>query len=116
MTLTGKPSLLALRFVARRLGVPVRALAVVGDDPIVEILMARRGGATALAVTTGATRRGEWARQAPLHPPHGILGGLRGGVGWGAGAEEAAGGGGRVWTVRGGGEGARPPTAREAPP
>src|SRR5256886_15590664 len=43
MTLTGKPSLLALRFVARRLGVPVRAPAVVGDDPIVEILMARRG-------------------------------------------------------------------------
>ena len=90
MTLTGKPSLLALRFVARRLGVPVRALAVVGDDPVVEILMARRGGATALAVTTGTTRREEWARQARLHRPHGILGGLREVPGWVAGAEETA--------------------------
>src|SRR5256886_4404976 len=69
MTLTGKPSIRALRFVASRLGVPVRSLAVVGDDPMVEVLMARRGGATALAVTTGATRRGGWARQAPRHPP-----------------------------------------------
>ena len=90
MTLTGKPSIRALRFVARRLGVPVRALAVVGDDPVVEILMARRGGATALAVTTGTTRREEWARQARLHRPHGILGGLREVPGWVAGAEETA--------------------------
>ncbi len=90
MTLTGKPSIRALRFVARRLGVPVRALAVVGDDPVVEILMARRGGATALAVTTGTTRREEWARQARLHRPHGILGDLRDVLGWVAGAEKTA--------------------------
>jgi len=31
--LTGKPSQHALRFAARRLGIPVRALGVVGDDP-----------------------------------------------------------------------------------
>ena len=49
-----------LRFVAQRLGVPMRALAVDGDDPVVEVLMARRGGATALAVTTGTTPREEW--------------------------------------------------------
>jgi HAD superfamily hydrolase (TIGR01450 family) len=73
MTLTGKPSIRALRFVAKRLGVPMRALAVVGDDPVVEVLMARRGGATALAVTTGTTQREEWQRQPRSRRPHAIL-------------------------------------------
>lgn len=77
MILTGKPSVRALRFVAQRLGVPVRELAVVGDDPLVEVLMARRGGATALAVTTGTTPREQWARQPPARQPHGILKDLR---------------------------------------
>jgi 4-nitrophenyl phosphatase len=77
MTLTGKPSIRALRFVAKRLGVPMRALAVVGDDPIVEILMARRGGATGLAVTTGTTRREEWQKQPRSRRPDAILTELR---------------------------------------
>ncbi len=77
MVLTGKPSVHALRFVARRLGVPMRQVAVVGDDPLVEILMARRAGATALAVTTGTTGEREWQRQAPSRRPHGILKNLR---------------------------------------
>jgi 4-nitrophenyl phosphatase len=87
MTLTGKPSVRALRFAARRLGVPVRALAVVGDDPVVEILMARRGGATALAVTTGTTRREEWARQTLSRRPHGVLSDLREVLGWVSGPD-----------------------------
>jgi 4-nitrophenyl phosphatase len=82
MTLTGKPSVRALRFAARRLGVPVRALAVVGDDPVVEILMAHRAGATALAVTTGTTRREEWARQTHSRRPHVILSDLRDVLDW----------------------------------
>jgi 4-nitrophenyl phosphatase len=82
MTLTGKPSVRALRFVARRLEVPVRALAVVGDDPIVEVLMARRGGATALAVTTGTTRREEWERQPRARAPDAIRAELRDVLGW----------------------------------
>lgn len=73
MILTGKPSLHALRFAAARLGVAVRDLAVVGDDPVVEVLMARRGGATALAVTTGTTDREAWRRQAALRRPHAVL-------------------------------------------
>ncbi len=85
MTLTGKPSVRALRFAARKLAVPVRALAVVGDDPVVEILMARRAGATALAVTTGTTRREEWARQTHTRRPHGILSDLRDVLDWVAG-------------------------------
>ena len=87
MTLTGKPSVSALRFVASRLGVPMRALAVVGDDPLVEILMAHRGGATALAVTTGTTSRGEWAVQRRLRRPHAILSDLREVLGWVAAPE-----------------------------
>ena len=87
MTLTGKPSVRALRFAARRLGVPVRALAVVGDDPVVEMLMARRGGATALAVTTGTTHREEWARQTLSRRPHGILSDLREVLGWVSGPD-----------------------------
>lgn len=71
--LTGKPSLHALRFVARRLGVPMRSVGVVGDDPIVEIIMARRGGAAALAVTTGMTKREDWLKQPPMRRPHRIL-------------------------------------------
>lgn len=74
--LTGKPSLHALRFVARRLGVPMRSVGVVGDDPIVEIIMARRGGAAALAVTTGMTRREDWLKQPRLRRPHRILASL----------------------------------------
>jgi len=82
MTLTGKPSIRALRFVAKRLDVPMRALAVVGDDPVVEVLMARRGGATALAVTTGTTHREEWQRQPRSRRPDAILTELREVLDW----------------------------------
>jgi len=71
--LTGKPSLHALRFVARKLGVPVRNIGVVGDDPAVEIIMARRGGATAFGVTTGVTPLEEWDRQVGKRRPHRVL-------------------------------------------
>jgi len=87
MILTGKPSVRALRFVAKRLSVPVRSLAVVGDDPVVEILMARRAGATALAVTTGTTGREQWARQTLARRPHVILEDLREVLGWVSGPD-----------------------------
>ena len=73
MILTGKPSLHALRFVARRLGLRHRELGIVGDDPSVEIIMARRGGAKAFAVTTGVTAREEWQRQTGLRRPERVL-------------------------------------------
>jgi ribonucleotide monophosphatase NagD (HAD superfamily) len=47
MILTGKPSRHAMRFVAQRLGIPVSRVGVVGDDPVVEMSMARRFGAAA---------------------------------------------------------------------
>jgi len=73
MILMGKPSQHALRFVAKKLGVAKRAVCVVGDDPAVEIVMARRGGATAVAVTTGITSAAEWARQPGMRRPHRVL-------------------------------------------
>jgi NagD protein len=53
LTITGKPSPDALRAAATRLGVPARHLVVVGDDPLLEVPMAHRGGALAVAVDTG---------------------------------------------------------------
>ena len=76
MILTGKPSLHALRFVARKLGVPMKKVAVVGDDPVVEILMARRGGATGFAVTTGFNKQADWAAQEGNRRPHRVLAGV----------------------------------------
>ena len=75
--LTGKPSLQALRFAARKLGIPVRNLAVVGDDPAVEIIMARRGGATAFGVTTGVMKYEDWVRESGNRRPHKILNEIR---------------------------------------
>jgi len=75
--LTGKPSLHALRFAAGKLGIPMRRMGVVGDDPAVEIIMARRGGATAFGVTTGVTTQADWRRQPGMGRPHVILTDLR---------------------------------------
>lgn len=77
MILTGKPSEHAMRFVARQLGVPVREVGVVGDDPAVEIIMARRGGATAFGVTTGIMKAEDWARETGNRQPHCVLNDLR---------------------------------------
>jgi 4-nitrophenyl phosphatase len=69
----GKPSLHALRFVARKLGVSVRNVGVVGDDPAVEIIMARRGGATAFGVTTGVTHSRSGTGRLGKRRPHRVL-------------------------------------------
>jgi HAD superfamily hydrolase (TIGR01450 family) len=76
MILTGKPSLNALRHVAHKLRLPMREIGVVGDDPVVEMIMARRGRATGLAVTTGTTKADEWAAQPPNRRPHRVLNGV----------------------------------------
>lgn len=73
MILTGKPSLHALRLVAKRLEVPMRRLGVVGDDPLVEMIMARRGGALGIGVNTGMTQEREWAKQPLNRRPHRVL-------------------------------------------
>jgi 4-nitrophenyl phosphatase len=77
MILTGKPSRHAMRFVAQRLGIPVSRVGVVGDDPVVEMSMARRFGAAAFGVTTGVTSAAEWRRQPTTRRPHRVLSDLR---------------------------------------
>lgn len=73
MILTGKPSLHALRFVAKKLGIPMSRVGVVGDDPLVEMIMARRGGAVGFGVTTGITKASDWGKQPPGRRPDRIL-------------------------------------------
>jgi 4-nitrophenyl phosphatase len=75
--LTGKPSLHALRFVARKLGIPTRSVGVVGDDPAVEIIMAHRGGATAFGVATGVMTAADWARETGKRRPHRVFADIR---------------------------------------
>ena len=77
MILTGKPSLLALRFIASKLGVAMRNLGVVGDDPMVETIMAHRAKARAFAVTTGTTSAQQWQSLPAARRPHRILTDLR---------------------------------------
>jgi 4-nitrophenyl phosphatase len=73
MTLTGKPSRAAMRFATRRLGRPMREIAVVGDDPEVDIGMARRAGAHSFAVLSGVTTVQAWRGETGHRRPHRVL-------------------------------------------
>jgi NagD protein len=53
----GKPSVAGLQDIGAALGVPPAQMAVIGDDPALEIAMARRAGAWAVGVTTGTADR-----------------------------------------------------------
>ena len=71
LTITGKPSLPALRAAATRLGVRrLSQLVVVGDDPLLEVPMAHRGGALAVAVGTGLGGPDAYDRLPPHRQPH----------------------------------------------
>jgi HAD superfamily hydrolase (TIGR01450 family) len=70
---TGKPSRLAMDFVAAKLGLPASEIAVIGDDPKVEIEMAVAGGAIGVGVTSGTTSREQWVAQAPERRPDFVI-------------------------------------------
>ncbi|HEV7211833.1 MAG TPA: HAD family hydrolase [Blastococcus sp.] len=70
VTVVGKPSTAALRTVARRLGLEPGELAVVGDDPELEVPMAHAGGAFAVAVHTGIGHAESFSDLAPELRPH----------------------------------------------
>jgi 4-nitrophenyl phosphatase len=72
----GKPSLNALRCAARRLGVKAGNLAVVGDDPTLEVPMAHRGRALAIAVNTGLGQADAFAHLPAARWPHISVAGL----------------------------------------
>jgi NagD protein len=72
----GKPSPAALRTAARRLGVRARDLVVVGDDPELEVPMAHRGRALAVAVNTGLGDAGSYHHLPAERQPHLHLAGV----------------------------------------
>ena len=74
--LVGKPSLAALRTAGQRLGVPVAHLVVVGDDPGLEVPMAHRGNALAVAVSSGLGGPESYRHLPPERQPHLHLSGV----------------------------------------
>jgi ribonucleotide monophosphatase NagD (HAD superfamily) len=74
--LVGKPSLAALRTAGDRLGVPVADLVVVGDDPGLEVPMAHRGKALAVAVSSGLGGPEAYRYLPPERQPHLQLSGV----------------------------------------
>lgn len=73
----GKPSLRALGCAGRRLRAPLARLAVVGDDPSLEVPMAHRGHALAVAVHTGLGAAGAFDHLPRDRRPHLALHGVR---------------------------------------
>ncbi len=75
----GKPSRFAMASALRRMGLPPRAargIVVVGDDPALEMRLARNCGATGIAVTTGVQDRAALQAAPPRAQAHAILDGL----------------------------------------
>jgi NagD protein len=72
----GKPSAEALKSASRRLGVPVEKMAIIGDDPLCEIRLARYGKALAVGVTTGVNKRADFESQKGKFSPDLILDGV----------------------------------------
>lgn len=72
----GKPSAPALKEATRKLGVPEDRIAVVGDDPLCEIRLARYGDALAVGVTSGVTTRANFERQKGKFRPDIVIDGL----------------------------------------
>lgn len=72
----GKPSATALKSASRRLGVAIPHLAVVGDDPQMEVPMALHGGALAIAVCTGVGGKADYRHLPAERQPHILLPGV----------------------------------------
>jgi 4-nitrophenyl phosphatase len=70
LRVVGKPSLDALRGAADRLGARPAQLAVVGDDPALEVPMAHRGRSLAIAVGTGLGSAASYDGLPPARRPH----------------------------------------------
>jgi NagD protein len=68
--LLGKPSLHALRCAGRRLGAKLDSVAVVGDDPALEVPMAHRAKALAIAVNSGLGGADSYAHLPAARRPH----------------------------------------------
>jgi HAD superfamily hydrolase (TIGR01450 family) len=72
----GKPSAHALACASRRLGIAAPDMAIVGDDPVLENVMALRGGALSIGVHTGLSRAVDFDRLPAHSRPHLSLSGV----------------------------------------
>lgn len=69
----GKPSAIAAQMAARRLGCAESQMAIVGDDPKLEMAMARLCGAIGIGVISGLTNRSAWDALAPKQMAHHVV-------------------------------------------
>lgn len=77
-TVFGKPETAGLGIVADLTGVAPADMAVIGDDPGLEILMARRAGACAIGVTTGIADAASFHALPPDQRAHHVVASLMG--------------------------------------
>ncbi|MBL8993514.1 MAG: HAD-IIA family hydrolase [Spirochaetia bacterium] len=63
----GKPSPVIYRFAAKKIGIPLKAMAMIGDRTDTDILGAKRGGMKGILVLTGHTSRA-MLRKDPVKP------------------------------------------------
>lgn len=72
-TVLGKPSLHGLRLACLQMGIKPGEVAVVGDDPSLEIAMARKAGAIGIGVTTGIAKHDAFAALPENKAAHFVL-------------------------------------------
>jgi 4-nitrophenyl phosphatase len=77
-TVFGKPEVAGLEIVTALTGVATVDMAVIGDDPNLEILMARRAGAFAVGITTGIADAAAFGAMPQDQRAHHILPSLQG--------------------------------------
>lgn len=75
-TVFGKPEIVGLEIVSELVAVPAAEMVVIGDDPNLEIAMARRAGAFAVGVTTGVADNAAFSSASPDLRAQVILPGL----------------------------------------
>jgi len=73
----GKPETVGLEDISDMLGIPARQMVVIGDDPKLEIAMARKAGAFAVGVTTGTVDATGFAAADPALRANVVLPGLQ---------------------------------------
>lgn len=73
IALIGKPSVIGIQMACERMRLRPADIAVVGDDPRLEIKMARRAGAHAIGVTTGIASRGDFMALPDDQKAHTVL-------------------------------------------
>jgi NagD protein len=76
-TVFGKPEVVGLQDISQMLDIPPQDMVVIGDDPKLEIAMARRAGAFAVGVTTGTVDAAGFAAADPELRAQVVLPGLQ---------------------------------------